>query len=294
MLFPGCVERTVPTAEADIHLAVGGQGPPLLLLHGYPQTHVMWHRVAGDLARNFTVIAADLRGYGDSAKPATTPDHFSYSKRASARDMANVMTKLGFETFFIAGHDRGGRVGHRLALDFPERVSKLAVLDIVPTAKVFGSVNQAIATGYYHWFFLIQPSDFPERLIGADPAYYLRWTLARWSGSGLDCFEPKALAAYLRWFEDPAAIHASCEDYRAGASIDLAHDAADRGKMIACPVLALWGKKGLIHRHFDVLEAWRELASNVQGLALDCGHFLPEEAPAETARALSAFFRAGL
>ena len=288
-MFDGFEMRDIATRETSIRVRVGGSGPPLLLLHGYPQTHAMWHRVAPALAERFTVVCADLRGYGDSGKPASDPEHAVYSKRASASDMVEVMGALGLGRFMLAGHDRGGRVAHRLALDHPERVERMAVLDIVPTRTVFRATNQAIATGYYHWFFLIQPYDLPERLIGADPVYYLRRKLGAWAA--LDEFAPEALAEYERCFCDPAAIHASCEDYRAAASIDLAHDEADLDRRIQCPLLVLWGGRGLMERHFDVLATWREKAAGpVSGRALDCGHFLAEERPEETAGELLAFF----
>lgn len=291
-MFEGFERREITTSGTTICARIGGAGPPLLLLHGYPQTHVMWHRVAPVLAERFTVVCADLRGYGDSGKPDSDSEHATYSKRASARDMVEVMAALGHPQFMLAGHDRGGRVGHRLALDHPERLLRLAVLDIVPTRTIFRATNQAIATGYYHWFFLIQPRDLPERLIGADPAYFLHWMLGRW-GTGPGAFAPEAIAEYERCFKNPAMIHASCEDYRAAASIDLAHDEADLDRKIACPVLALWGRRGLMERHFDVLATWRERAAGeVVGRALDCGHFLPEERPEETAAALLDFFSA--
>ncbi len=289
-MFEGFETRDADTAGARIHLRVGGSGPPLLLLHGYPQTHLMWHRVAPALAQRFTVVCPDLRGYGDSGKPASDPEHRVYSKRASAQDMVEVMAALGHQRFGLAGHDRGGRVAHRLALDHPERALKLAVLDIVPTRTIFRATDQAIATGYYHWFFLIQPGGLPEHMIGADPVFFLHWLLGRW-GTGLAAFAPEALAEYERCFKDPAVIHATCEDYRAAATIDLEHDEADLDQKIACPVLALWGRRGLMERHFDVLATWRERAAGlVSGRALDCGHFLPEERPQETAQALLDFF----
>jgi haloacetate dehalogenase len=289
-MFEGFETREIATAETTIHLRTGGAGPPLLLLHGYPQTHAMWHRVAPALAERFSVVCPDLRGYGDSDKPASDPEHGVYSKRSTAQDLVEVMATLGHQRFALAGHDRGGRVGHRLALDHPARIERLAVLDIVPTRTIFRATNQAIATGYYHWFFLIQPDGLPERLIGADPIFYLHWVLGRW-GTGLDAFAPEALAEYERCFKDPAMIHASCEDYRAAASIDLAHEEADLDRRIQCPVLALWGRRGLMERHFDVLATWRErTVGPVSGRALDCGHFLPEERPEETAAALLEFF----
>jgi haloacetate dehalogenase len=288
-MFEGFELRDITTRATTIHARIGGAGPPLLLLHGYPQTHAMWHLVAPALAEHCTVVCADLRGYGDSGKPPSDPDHAAYGKRASANDMVEVMAALGFARFMLAGHDRGGRVGHRLALDHPERLERLAVPDIVPTRTVFRASNQALASAYYHWFFLSQPYDLPERLIGSDPVYYLRKKLGAWAA--LDNFAPEALAEYERCFADPAVIHASCEDYRAAASIDLAHDAADLDRKIRCPLLALWGGRGVMERHFDVLATWREKASGpVSGRALDCGHFLAEERAEATAAALLAFF----
>ena len=288
-MFEGFETRDVLTGETSIRVRIGGSGPPVLLLHGYPQTHAMWHRVAPVLAERCTVVCADLRGYGDSGKPASDPEHAAYCKRASAGDMVAVMAGLGFSRFKVAGHDRGGRVAHRLALDHPERLEALAVLDIVPTRTVFATTDQALATAYYHWFFLVQPYDLPERLIGADPVYYLRRKLGAWAA--LEQFAPEALAEYERCFADPAVIHASCEDYRAAASIDLAHDEADLDRRIQCPLLALWGGRGVIEKHFDVLATWREKAAGpVGGRALDCGHFLAEERPEETAQELLAFF----
>jgi haloacetate dehalogenase len=293
-LFPGFAARRVATPDAELHCVVGGGGPPLLLLHGYPQTHAMWHRVAPVLAREFTVVCPDLRGYGDSSKPETQRDHAQQSKRAMARDQVELMRALGHARFGLVGHDRGGRVAHRLARDHPDAVSRLAVLDISPTRTMYRRTDQAFATAYYHWFFLIQPFDLPERLIGADPAYYLRRKLGAWSGSAAH-FDPRALAEYERCFT-PATVHASCEDYRAAASIDLVHDEADveAGRKLSCPVLALWGDKGVVHRLFDPLADWGAVAmpGQVQGRALPCGHFLAEEAPEATAAALAAFFGA--
>jgi haloacetate dehalogenase len=293
-MFAGFEARRVAANGTEIFLRVKGGGEPLLLLHGYPQTHAMWHAIAPALAERFTVVCADLRGYGDSGKPASGPDHAAYAKRTSAQDMVEVMTALGFERFMAAGHDRGGRVVHRLCLDCPERVTRAAVLDIVPTRTVFRATDQALATGYYHWFFLIQPEPLPERLIGADPSFYLREKLARWStAKDTSWVVPEALAEYERCFADPATIHATCEDYRAAASIDLAHDEADLDRKIACPLLVLWGEQGLMHRHFDVLATWREKAlGSVEGRALPCGHFLAEERPTETLEALRHFFAA--
>lgn len=293
-MLEGFETHRVEGVGAQIHLRLGGDGPPLLLLHGYPQTHLIWHRVAPLLSRHFTLILPDLRGYGASDKPPSDPRHESYSKRAMAADMAQAMRGLGFARFMMAGHDRGGRVAHRLCLDHPDAVSKVALLDIVPTRTLFEATDMALALAYEHWFFLAQPAPLPERLIGADPAFYLETKLTRWSGSGsLSVFAPEALTAYRAAFGDPAVIAASCEDYRAGATIDLAHDHADEQARIACPVLALWGERGLMHRHFDVAATWRSKSSGtVEGRALACGHFLPEEAPDETAAALLAFFLA--
>jgi haloacetate dehalogenase len=288
-MFEGFTTADIDAGGTTIHTVHGGSGPPLLLLHGYPQTHVMWHKIAPRLAERFTVVATDLRGYGDSGKPPSDADHSAYSKRTTARDQVEVMAALGFETFLVAGHDRGGRVAHRMALDHPQRVTKLAVLDIVPTHKIFSTVTKEIATGYYHWFFLIQGGGLPETLIGHDPEYYLRTKVKQWGG-GMEAFTEEALAEYVRCFSDPACIHASCEDYRAAASIDLDHDEADMDRKVRCPVLALWGEKGLMERHYDVLATWRERAADVRGRKLRCGHYLPEEAPEDTLAELIGFF----
>ena len=288
-MFPNFERLRIDAEGVAISLVKGGSGPPLLLLHGYPQSHVMWHKVAPRLAEHFTVVASDLRGYGDSSKPPGGSDHGGYAKRAMAKDQVTVMRRLGFDAFFVAGHDRGGRVGHRMALDYPGMVRRLCVLDIVPTRKVFAATDKAVATAYYHWFFLIQPYDLPETLIGADPEYYLRKKMGRWSAD-FGAFTPEAFAEYLRCFSDPATIHASCEDYRAAASIDLEHDDADLDRGIACPVLALWGGKGKVQALHDVLACWRERAADVRGRALPCGHYLAEEAPEETTTELIRFF----
>jgi haloacetate dehalogenase len=281
-------QTRVPTSGAEINVKTAGQGPPLLLLHGYPQTHVMWHKIAPKLAERFTVVLTDLRGYGDSAKPPSDDDHAPYSKRAMAQDQVEVMAALGFERFSAVGHDRGARVVHRMALDHPERVSKAAVLDIAPTLTMYERADMAFASAYYHWFFLIQPYDLPERLIGNDPHYYLDKKIGKWSKTE-GCFAPDAIAEYKRCFADPATIHATCEDYRAAAGIDLAHDRADLERKIACPVLALWGAEGVIERTYDTLAVWRERAEEVSGKALPCGHFLAEEAPQATLAELLAF-----
>ena len=287
-MLDGFQQDRITTTGAEINLRRAGEGPPLLLLHGYPQTHVMWHKIAPALAERFTVVLTDLRGYGDSAKPPGGDNHEAYSKRAMAQDQVEVMTALGFDSFAVAGHDRGARVGHRLALDHPERVSKLALLDIAPTLAMYERTDMAFASAYYHWFFLIQPYDLPERLIGADPDFYLEKKIGKWSQNP-GAFTAAALAEYKRCFRDPATIHATCEDYRAAAGIDLEHDRADLGRKLACPVLALWGAKGVIERSYPVLEIWRERVRDLRGKALPCGHFLAEEAPAETVAELLNF-----
>ncbi len=289
-MFEGFKQVRVDAGEVAINAVVGGQGQPLLLLHGYPQTHVIWHKIAPRLAARFTVVAADLRGYGDSGKPAGALDHSNYSKRAMARDQVELMRHLGFERFYLAGHDRGARVAHRLAIDHPDRVLKLALLDISPTKKMYESTDREFAQAYYHWFFLIQPKPLPEKLIVSDPQFYLRHKLG--SGSaGLSPFTPEALSEYLRCFT-PETIHASCEDYRASAGIDLEHDRADAqaGRKIACPLLVLWGKRGVIERYFSPLLDWAEVATDVRGRALDGGHYLAEELPDETCAELETFF----
>jgi len=272
-----------------IRAAVGGKGPPLLLLHGHPQTHVTWRKVVPALSESFTIVAADLRGYGDSSKPESTADHGTYSKRSMAQDQVSLMHALGHARFGLVGHDRGGRVAHRLALDHPDAVSGVAVLDIAPTATMYARTDREFATRYFWWFFLIQPAPLPERLIDADPAFFLRTHLDQQTKTP-DTIEPAAFAEYLRCYADPAARHAICEDYRAAATIDLVHDAADAETRIQAPLLALWGGKGTVGALYDVLATWREKAVQVTGHALDCGHALPEERPTETAAALRVFF----
>ena len=289
-MFEGFKLSMIDTGDAIIRVRYGGSGPPLLLLHGNPQTHVMWHKIAPRLARDYFVVAPDLRGYGDSSKPLATPDHAPYSKRAMARDQVAMMRQLGYERFFVAGHDRGGRCAYRLALDYPQCVLKLALLDIVPTGDAFRRADMAFGLGFWHWFFLAQPYDLPERLIGADPDYF--FLRARHPASE-SFFAPEALEDYVRCFRNPETIHAICEDYRAAATIDFADDEADRGrKYIACPVLALWSHRGDLETWYDVLAVWRDWADDVRGRALDCGHYLAEEAPDETYSELYAFFAA--
>ncbi len=287
-MFEGFTNQRIKASGATINLVHGGKGPPLLLLHGYPQTHAIWHRTAPELAKQFTVVAADLRGYGDSDKPHGLPDHGNYSKRAMAKDQVEVMHALGHEAFFVVGHDRGARVAHRMALDHPASVRKLAVLDIVPTRTMYQNVSREFAKAYYHWFFLLRPEPIPETLIGADPDFYLKSHMGT-RHAGLKPFTPEALAEYLRCFRDPATIHASCEDYRAAESIDLVHDEGDLHKKVAAPLLVLWGQQGTIARCFLPLSDWTERAESVQGRALDCGHYIPEEAPAELLAELLGF-----
>ena len=287
-LFPGFERKRIDVSGASINLVHGGAGPAVLLLHGYPQTHCIWHRIAPRLAKHYTVVATDLRGYGDSSKPAGLPDHSNYSKRAMALDQVEVMQALGHDEFNLVGHDRGGRVAHRLALDHPRRVKKLAVLDISPTKAMFEQTGHALAKAYFHWFFLSQPAPFPETLIGADPAFFIKYQMGRRYG-GLKVFAAEAMAEYLRCFSDPATIHASCEDYRAAETVDLEHDAADAAKKIECPMLVLWGKHGVIEQLFDCIADWRAAARDVRGQALASGHNLPEEQPEEVLRQLECF-----
>jgi haloacetate dehalogenase len=288
-LFEG-FQRTRITPEAtgvEINVMFGGSGPPLLLLHGFPQTHAMWHPIAPRFAEKYSVVVPDLRGYGDSAKPAGGGDHADYSFRAMATDQIEVMKALGHERFMFIGHDRGARVGHRLALDHPGAVERLGLLDIVPTSFVYANTDRRLATAYFHWFFLIQAEPLPERLIGGDPLFILRRFLA-FSG-GLDGYAPEALAEYERCFVDPATIHAMCEDYRAGAGIDLEHDEADRNRKIERPVLILWGTRGAVGALYEPLDVWRSFATDVRGHAIEAGHYLVEERPDDTFAALASF-----
>ena len=289
VLFPDFrVVRIEVSPGTTINAVAGGSGPPLLLLHGHPQTHAIWHKVAPSLAERFTVVACDLRGYGDSSKPAGEPDHANYSKRTMAQDALAVMRSMGFESFRVLAHDRGARVAHRLALDHPRAVERLALLDIAPTLAMYEQTSEAFARAYWHWFFLIQPAPLPERLIEADPAAYARDVMGKRS-AGLAPFDPRALSEYQRCLALPGAAHGICEDYRAAAGIDLEHDRFDRdaGRRLAMPLLALWGEQGVVGRCFDPLEEWKLVADDVRGGALPCGHYIAEEAPeALLARAL--------
>lgn len=268
----------------------GGGGPPLLLLHGFPQTHAMWHRVAPRLAQRYTLVMPDLRGYGDSAKPPSDATHAPYSKRATANDMVALMRALGHARFFLCGHDRGGRVAHRLAVDHRDAVAKLMVLDISPTKTMYERTNMELATLYYHWFFLIQPEPLPERLIAADPAFYLRRKLDAWGTTGTQFFDRRAIAEYERCFT-PEAIHAMCEDYRAAATIDIEHDRADGDRKLDCPVRVLWGERGVVHRLFQPVADWQARAHGpVSGRATPSGHYIPEEVPDLLVEEMCAFF----
>jgi haloacetate dehalogenase len=292
-VFEGFETVDVETPRGSIHALVAGSGPPLLLLHGFPQSHLMWHAVAPPLADRFTTVVADLPGYGDSFRPAPSDDHAAHSKRAFAEDLVAAMRGLGHESFFVAGHDRGGRVAYRMALDHPAVVSRLAVLDIVPTSGLWSRANDRLALGYWHWGFLAQPAPLPERLILGDPDGF--WIAGERMGikPGDERFPNEVVAAYRAQLRDPGAVTAMCEDYRAGASIDRALDEADRGnRTIGCPVLALWGAEGALPFFYDdPLELWREFAPEVAGRAVErAGHFIPEDQPAEVAAELASFF----
>ena len=263
--------------------------PPIVLLHGYPQTSAMWHGVAPILARSYQVICPDLRGYGQSDKPASNASHQPYSKRVMANDIVAVMRRLGHERFLIGAHDRGARVAHRLGLDHPDQVAAMILLDIAPTREMYAHTSVEFARAYWHWFFLTQPSPLPEKMIGADPEVF--WKLKCFNqAKGKTPFSPEALAEYLSAFADPDAIHASCEDYRAAASIDIEHDDADLGRKLAIPILALWAKRGVIETCFDALSLWRQRAEKVEGEALDATHYMAEEIPEEVAARMSDFF----
>jgi haloacetate dehalogenase len=285
-MFDNFIQKQVRTKKTTVNLVQGGSGYPVLLLHGYPQTHVCWHLVAPLLAAQFTVVCADLRGCGDSGKPPGDAEHLNYSKRVMAQDQVDMMHHLGFDEFTVVGHDRGARVAHRMALDHKKKISKLALLDIIPTSTAFANVNKNMATAAFNWFFSIQPDELPERLIGAEPIFYLNYCLEHWSGTKT-AFTEEAVAEYQRCF-DREAIRATCEEFRAAATIDLVHDEADKEHKISCPTLLLWSAKGL-WAGYNMIEIWKQRAENVQGTSFDCGHFLPEENAQQTAIALTRF-----
>jgi haloacetate dehalogenase len=289
-------KRNVSTG-IDISYRIGGAGQPLLLLHGYPETHLMWAKIAPRLVDHHAVVMSDLRGYGDSGKPKSDPRHEAFSFRAMAEDQLSLMELLGYKQFAVAGHDRGARVTHRMCLDYADRVTHAAVLDIAPTLTMYENTNMSFAMGYYEWFLLPQPEPFPERLIGADPKFYLAHELLGWSQNKeaeIDCiFDPGCLTEYERCFCDPLTIHSTCEDYRAAASIDLEHDRCDReaGRKIQCPLLVLWGEANVVLKKIDMLDVWRKVSNfSVEGNPLPCGHYLPEEAPREVINAFESFF----
>ena len=289
-MFEGFTRDRIGTSSLTINLVRGGEGPPLLLLHGYPQSHVMWHKVAPLLAAHYSVVAPDLRGYGDSGKPQGSPDH---CKRASAQDQVEAMAALGFERFHVVGHDRGARVGHRMALDHPDRVRTFTSLDVVATQAAFDNMDHDLAYSWFHWHLMRQPAPFPETLIGNSARLFIDFLFENWAAVP-GAIAPEAYAEYLRCFSDPATLHCMCMDYRA-MELDLVHDEADRGRKLACPMLMLWAGEMAKRpgwqtgKSLGVLESWQERAEDVRGRAIDCGHFLPEEAPEETAREILAF-----
>jgi haloacetate dehalogenase len=283
-VIAGFTQRRIDVGGIEIACDVGGEGPPVLLLHGYPQHRGMWRDVAPLLAEHFTVVASDLRGYGQSGKPPGSASHEEYSKRRMAADQVDLMSALGHERFAVCGHDRGARVAHRMALDHPERVGAAAVLDIVPTRHLFETTDADFAGAYYHWFFLSQAHPLPERLIEAATEDFVHLTLDRWSGPGF-AFSDERARDYVAAF-DADTIHASCEDYRAAASVDLEHDAGDADQRVTCPLLVMWGEHGAMHRLYDVPAIWRACANTVTARSIPCGHFLPEEAAEQTAAAL--------
>lgn len=288
-MFEGFARNMVTVDEIDIACVVGGSGPPVLLVHGFPQNMAMWARVAPQLARQFTVVCADLRGYGDSAKPKCLPDRSNYAFRAMAADQIGLMRRLGFERFHAVGHDRGGRTMHRLALDHPDVVLSLTVMDIVPTYAMFMDTNRKVAGAYWHWYFLSQPEPFPERLIGNDPDYFYEACLVGWGATKISDFDQEMIADYRRAWRDPGMIHGSCSDYRAAASIDLDHDAADIDRKVQCPALAFYGSQGVMAKLFDIPAEWNKRCSNLQGASLPGGHFFVDQFPGQTAEILQTF-----
>ena len=287
-MFEGFKSKYVKVKKGKVFCKVKGEGPPLLLLHGYPQTHLMWHKTAPELSKSFTVVAADLRGYGDSLAPPSDIKHFNYSKREMASDMKQMMVKLGYPKFFVAGHDRGGRVAHRLARDHRKNVLALSVLDICPTLDMYELTTRDFAKAYFHWFFLIQPAPLPERMIMSDPRKWMKNCLDKWSGNHKFGSVEKG---YLKSFKQKKRIHASCEDYRASATIDLEHDRKDRNKKLNIPVQVLWGKKGVVGKQFNSIKIWSNYTNKkVYGVGINSGHFIPEENPEETIKHLKKFF----
>lgn len=291
-LFDGFDERYEDVGDVTIHCMVAGSGPPVLLLHGYPESLALWAGVAPILAERFTVVCSDLRGYGDSSKPRDTPDHAAYSFRTMAADQVALMARLGFSRFHMLGHDRGGRTGHRMALDHPGVVESLAVMDIAPTYAMFMETNRQISGAYWHWYFLSLPDPFPERLIGNDPDYFFETCFETWGKVPIGSVDPELLDEYRRCWRDPAMIHGSCSDYRAAATIDLEHDAADIDRKVACPTLALWGSEGLMHQCFDMAGAWRKRCADVRAETLPGAHFFVDQFPKETAAILADFLGA--
>jgi haloacetate dehalogenase len=286
-MFKGFSERRIKVNGININFKVGGKGDPLLLLHGYPQSHILWRKMAPLFAENYTVICTDLRGYGDSDKPKSDKKHDTYSKKNMAADQNEVMQKLGYDKYFLVGHDRGARVAHRMAIDYQDSIKKISVLDIVPTSHVFKKTNALLARRYYHWFFLIQSYPHPETMIANDPEYYIRSKLKMW-GANNEYLTEDIIQEYLRCFT-PETIHASCEDYRAGASIDLIHHKEDFDKKIKCPLQVLWGSKATVEELYDPIKVWKDWALQVEGESIDCGHFLPEEKPLETYASIVSF-----
>jgi haloacetate dehalogenase len=288
-MFERFERKTVSVAAMDIACVVGGQGPAVLMLHGFPQSRAMWARVAPLLAERFTVVCADLRGYGDSAKPKCLPDRSNYSFRAFAADQVGLMRQLGFSRFHVIGHDRGGRTAHRMALDHPSAVRSLAVMDIVPTHTMFLQADRRLASAYWHWFFLAQPEPFPERLIGGDPDYFYETCLVGWGAAKIDDFDADMLAEYRRAWRTPEMIHGSCSDYRAAGTIDLAHDEADLERRVECPTLVFYGAAGVMARLFDIPAEWRKRCTQVTEASLPGGHFFVDQFGSETAQILSSF-----
>ena len=292
--FEGFEQMQIDVGGVTINVLKGGTGAPMLMLHGHPETHLMWHKVAPKLAEEYTLILPDLRGYGESSHPKGLSDHSNYSKRTMAADQVKVMQALGYDEFYLVGHDRGARVSHRMLLDYPGRVKKCVILDILPTYDMYMSTNKRFATSHYHWFFLIQPPELPERLLSGDPAYFFRSQFGEFSDpqESARIFPDDIKNEYIRLLSTPEGLHSICEDYRAGATIDLEHDAADRDKIIQTPIMVLWGQEGNVGKQFEPLSAWRERASNVTGFGIpNCAHFIPEDAPEATWNAIREFMR---